>query len=151
MHRGAWLIGMMAAAFVVPATAAFGQASFGPIQPFAGAPSPVYVAAPYAAPTVLAPIPAAPVFSATPPEIQIPSPTAAPSLMTPPGATILPAQPYGVTPSYHPAVGAPTTSYYAPPAALAPGAAVLGTGLYGQPTAYITGQPLRNYVRYLSP
>lgn len=146
MIRGAWFMGALAIACLGPAAAAQAQANFGPIQPFAGAPSPVYVAAPYAAPTAFAPVPAAPVFSTTPTEIQILAPTVAPSIVAPPAATVIPAQP-----SYCPTKGLPTTSYYAPTAVVAPTTVVLGTGLYGQPTAYVPGQPVRNYLRYVSP
>jgi len=78
----------------------------------------------------------------------------------------------GVTPTSGlvPSVGASPFAY-APPAAMAPGTvyapsnggfvplvgfgqatnAQLGRGLYGQPTAYVNGQPIRNFLRYIFP
>lgn len=78
----------------------------------------------------------------------------------------------GVTPTSGlvPPVGASPFAY-APPAAMAPGNvyapsnggfvplvgfgqgtnAQLGRGLYGQPTAYVNGQPVRNFLRYVFP
>jgi hypothetical protein len=140
--------------FLTAAGAAHGQAQFGPIQPFAGAPSPVYVAAPYAAPTALAPLGGPAVYGVAPPQIQLPAASAPPVIVTPGAATIpgvVAPQGCGASPSYRLPLPAPATSYLPAVPTLPPGAVVLGTGLYGQPTPYIAGQPVRNYVRYLSP
>jgi hypothetical protein len=158
MIRGGLMIAAVAGACALPA-GALGQASFGPIQPFAGAPTPVYVAGPYAAPTVLAPLGSpgmvAPAvvspqvvspgyFGSTAPQVEIPAATLPPSLTIAPNY----AAPTGVgSPSCgcgsqqfaRPVLGAPTTSYspYA-----APGG---GYGVYGYPATQGFGQPLSSY------
>jgi hypothetical protein len=154
MLRGGMLLAAWAGVFVIPA-AAWGQASFGPIQPFAGAPTPVYVAGPYAAPTALAPIGApaigAPaIFGTTPPQIQIPPATLPPSLGAAPGAVIAPqttvALPStgcgcGATQQYRPLLGAPTINY----SPLGTPGAAYGAGVYGQP---LLQSPVQSFPGY---
>jgi hypothetical protein len=152
MLRGGCLVAVLGIGLLA-AGAARGQAQFGPIQPFAGAPTPVYVAAPYAAPTALAPLGGPAVYGVAPPQIQLPAASVPPAILAPGGSACPPAVApgCGAAPSYRLPLPAPATSYSPTAPALPPGAVVLGTGLYGQPTPYIAGQPVRNYVRYLSP
>jgi hypothetical protein len=47
---------------------------------------------------------------------------------------------------------APANAGYVPVVGFGQGAnAQLGRGLYGQPTAYVDGQPVRNFLRYIFP
>ena len=47
---------------------------------------------------------------------------------------------------------APANAGYVPLVGFGQGAnAQLGRGLYGQPTAYVDGQPVRNFLRYIFP
>ena len=110
---GRWLLAASAFSLLC-APAAFGQASFGPIQPFAGAPSPVYVSAPYAGPElgVTAPLPGGfgvappqiqfPGATVAPPQIQLPAATMAPSLVGAPAPTAVPYQPMKMQPAHAP-------------------------------------------------
>ncbi|MBW3600422.1 MAG: hypothetical protein KY475_24555 [Planctomycetes bacterium] len=94
MNGGRWFIAASAALCLFWTSSAFGQASFGPIQPFAGAPTPVYVAAPYAGPElgVTAPGLAPGFFGAATPQVQVPG-AVAPSLVGAPAQTTIPYQP----------------------------------------------------------
>jgi hypothetical protein len=155
MVRGGLLIAAVAAVWMSP-TGAWAQASFGPIQPFAGAPTPVYVAGPYAAPTALAPlgtpgivappaVVAPPVVSpgflgSTAPQVQLPAATLPPSLSVTPGAMVAPslAQPScgcGASQYARPVLGAPTTSY----------SPHMAPGYYGGYPATYGSQPLTGY------
>jgi hypothetical protein len=112
--NGRWILAASAAFCLICASTVFGQASFGPIQPFAGAPSPVYVSAPYAGPElgVTAPLPGAfgvappqiqfPGATVAPPQIQLPAATMAPSLVGAPAPTAVPYQPINMQPAYGP-------------------------------------------------
>lgn len=111
MNGGQWFRGASAAACMFLTSSAFGQASFGPLQPFIGAPSPVYVSAPYAGPEmgIAAPMPgvigvappqiqypAAPPqiqYPVAPPQVQYPAATVAPSLVVNPAPAMVPYQP----------------------------------------------------------
>lgn len=70
----------------------------------------------------------------------VPAPTASPFAYAPPAA-MPPATIY-----------APANGGYVPLVGFGQGAnAQLGRGLYGQPTAYVDGQPVRNFLRYVFP
>lgn len=70
----------------------------------------------------------------------VPAPTASPFAYAPPAA-MPPATVY-----------APANGGYVPLVGFGQGAnAQLGRGLYGQPTAYVDGQPVRNFLRYVFP
>jgi hypothetical protein len=168
MIRGGRLFAALAGACVIPATA-WGQASFGPIQPFAGAPTPVYVAGPYAAPTVLAPIGApaygapaimAPSVVAPPvvspgiigsaaPQVQVPAATLPPTLSVAPGFAA-PMQTTVASPScgcgssqyYRPGLGTPVTSYSPH---TSPGVGIPGANPYGQVMTHGAGQAAPGY------
>ena len=121
MNGGRWIFSASAALCLFFSSSAFGQASFGPIQPFAGAPSSVYVAAPYAGPqaNVIAPgfgqvgvAPAPGVIGVTP-QMQVPAATVAPSLVGVPAPVAVPYQPMniqqgcGYTPAFRPCFSNP--------------------------------------------
>jgi len=70
----------------------------------------------------------------------VPSTTASPFAYAPPAA--MPPQ----------TIYAPANGGYQPLVGFGQGAnAQLGRGLYGQPTAYVDGQPVRNFLRYVFP
>ncbi len=70
----------------------------------------------------------------------VPSTTASPFAYAPPAA--MPPQ----------TIYAPANGGYQPLVGFGQGAnAQLGRGLYGQPTAYVDGQPVRNFMRYIFP
>ncbi|MCE2785454.1 MAG: hypothetical protein LW699_11280, partial [Pirellula sp.] len=99
-------------------------------------------------------------------------PASPPMGMVPGGPPVVPMGVNGVTPTTGLVPPATATPFaYAPPAAMPPATvyapsnggyvplvgfgqgsnAQLGRGLYGQPTAYVDGQPVRNFLRYIFP
>jgi hypothetical protein len=140
MRRGC--IAIIVAALALVAETALGQASFGPIQPFAGAPSPVYVAAPYAAPTALAPIGGVGV----PPSLPAPPVTLPPSFSTTPAPVVVPSPhctSYGCAGSSHcPSAVLPGHEAYRPnPAPFAWPNQSWSQGPYGVPPMSYYGAP----------
>jgi hypothetical protein len=147
--RAAIVLAVAGGAGLIPCAAARGQASFGPIQPFAGAPTPVYVAAPYAAATMLAPLPPAPIFSAAPPAIQVPAVTVPPSLMSVPTTGAIPYQPITA-----PTGGCGCSPYYRPPLPAAshrPTSTLHWAHGMGQPAVYVSAQRTLHSARYVGP
>jgi hypothetical protein len=84
----------------------------------------------------------------------------APAVVAPTTTYYAPAVAAPVTTYYAPAPAAPITAYSAPAQVTyyAPAAPVvvarpirIGRNIYGGPTAYVPGQPVRNTLRYISP
>jgi len=112
-------------------------------------------------PALASTVPAAPYRPASPPMGMVPG-----------GPPVVPMGVNGVKPTTGLVPPATATPFaYAPPAAMPPATvyapsnggyvplvgfgqgsnAQLGRGLYGQPTAYVDGQPVRNFLRYIFP
>lgn len=82
--------------------------------------------------------------------------TSSPVIYSQPGAYVPPPAmiaPPVITPAMAPMAYSPSNAGYRPLFTLGQDAynAQLGRGIIGQPTAYVPGQPMRNFLRYLSP
>lgn len=91
----------------------------------------------------------APTYNYAAPSYVTPSYIAPSSYMAPTGPVVVAYPQTGVYGTL-PTTGRGTTAATARPP-VSRGGVSLGSGLYGQPTAYVDGQPVRNFFRWLSP